>query len=461
MSHRTTVQARQQSLVTTMTQQMTTLVQQLASWLTTEPPTLAALEHQVVRLGKDLLASLLGSLVPLLLPVYDAPEQPCSCGALARYQRDRPATVTTLLGPITLTRPYYHCAACGHGFAPLDRHLQLCAGSVSAGLEELLALLGAQVDSFEAAVPVLEKLTLLTVAPNTLREATERLGQVITAGEQQELACALAEVPPAPLPGATDQRVSGPATYISMDGMQVPFRDGWHETKLGAVYTTCTRRDRTKPERTTLHAQDLSYVADVVAAEAFGPLLWREAVRRRVSATSPVVVIGDGAAWIWNIADGYFPGATQIVDWYHASQYVWQAAGAIHGEGTPAAKEWAKAELDLLWDNKVASVLEQLEPYLSKGEAVEATHTYLTNNQQRMQYATYRAQGLQVGSGSIESGCKHVLGARLKQAGMRWSRDGAQAVAKVRARLKSGRWDETIAQRPPLQRGYVRQAIAA
>lgn len=140
---------------------------------------------------------------------------------------------------------------------------------------------------------------------------------------------------------------------------------------------------------------------------------------------------------------------------------MWQAANAIHGEGTPAAKAWAKAELDLVWENQVASVIPHLEPYLSKGEAVAAAHTYLTNNQQRMQYATYRAQGLQVGSGSIESGCKHVLGARLKQAGMRWSRDGAQAVAKVRARLKSGRWDETIAQRPPLQRGYVRQAVAA
>ena len=461
MSHRTTVQDRQQMLVAQMTQQMTTLVQHLCCGLTTEPPTLAALEQQVLRLGKDLLASLLGSLVPLLLPVYDAPEQPCWCGAVARYQRDRKATVTTLLGPITLTRPYYHCAACGHGFAPLDRHLQLCAGSISAGLEELLALLGAQVDSFEAAVPVLEKLTLLTVAPNTVRAATERLGQVVACAEQHELERMLTEPVPAPLPGASDTRASGPATYVSMDGMQVHFDDGWHETKLGAVYTTAMRPTTKQPERNDLCAVDLSYVADVVPAEAFGPLVWQEAVRRGVSAQSPLVVIGDGAAWIWNIAESFFPGAVQIVDWYHASQYIWQAAAALHGEATPQAQAWAKAELDLLWNDQGAEVIQHLEPHLAKGEGVDKAHTYLVNNQQRMRYATYRGQGLQVGSGSIESGCKHVLSARLKQAGMIWSQSGAQAVAKVRARLKSGRWDETIAQRPPLQRSYVRQAVAA
>jgi hypothetical protein len=448
-------------LVAQMAQQMTSLVHQLTTWLEAEPRTLAALEQQVVRGGKDLLAGLLAALVPLLLPVYDPAELACSCGACANYQRDRKATVTTLLGPISFLRPYYHCSSCGHGFAPLDRQLQICAGSVSAALEELLALLGAQADSFEAAVPILEKLTLLTVAPNSVRAATERLGQVVASVEQRELDKALSELPPAPLPGSNDVRQVGPATYISMDGVQVHFDDGWHECKLGAVYTTQMRPNAKHPERNEPHAVDLSYVADVVSAEAFGPLVWREAVRRGVTGQSPLVVIGDGAAWIWNIADSYFPGAVQIVDWYHASQYVWQAAAAIHGEGTAAAAAWARSELDLLWSDQAASVIEHLEPHVGKGEAVEKAHTYLTNNLERMQYATYRAEGLQVGSGSIESGCKHVLGARLKQAGMMWSRDGAQAVAKVRARLKSGRWDETIAQRPPLQRGYVRRAVAA
>lgn len=462
MSHRTTSVERQQALVQEMTQCMTTLVQHLTHWVCTDTPTLADIEQHLLKLGKELLASLLTQLVPLLLPTYDPADLPCACGARARYCRDRPAQVITLFGSIAIVRPYYHCSSCAHGFAPLDHALQFCAGSVSGSLEELLALLGAQADSFEAAVPILDKLTLVQVAPNTVRQATERLGQVVAAVEQQELSDAYAMLPPAPLPGATSSaRTSGPATYVSMDGMQVPFDDGWHEVKLGTVYTTTSRRCREQPERSELHACDLSYVADVVPAEAFGPQLWCEAQRRGVTASSPVVVIGDGAAWIWTIAESHFPGATQIVDWYHASEYVWQAAKVICGEGTPQAAAWADAELKLLWDNGVASVVEHLAPHLSKGEAVGAAHTYLSNNQQRMQYASYRAAGLQVGSGSIESGCKHVLGARLKQAGMRWSREGAQAVAKVRARLKSGRWEETIAQRPPLQRGYVRQALAA
>lgn len=462
MSHRTTVQQRHDVLGEEMTQRMTTLIQQLSTWLVAEPRTFAALEQQVLRATKDLAAALLGNLVSLLLPRYDAADIACTCGAQARYQRDRAMQVTTLLGPISLTPPYYYCGACGHGQAPLDLQLQLCAGSISAGLEELLALLGAQADSFEAAVPIVEKLTLVQIAPNTVRAATERLGEVVADVELHDLAEALSEVPPAPLPGATPSRCShGPATYISMDGLQVPFRDGWHETKLGCVYTTTLRPNPKQPQHQELHAVELSYVADVVAAEAFGPLLWHEAVRRGVSATSRVVVIGDGSAWIWNIAQSYFPGAVQIVDWYHASEYVWQAAHAIHGESTGAAVGWANAQLALLASDGVATVISHLASYLSKGEAVVAAHSYLSNNQQRMRYASYRAEGLQIGSGSIESGCKHVLGARLKQAGMRWSREGAQAVAKVRARLKSGRWDETIAQRPPLQRGYVRQAPAA
>lgn len=464
MSHRTTFQDRNQSLLEEMTERMTTLVQHLSSWLTVQadqPPTLAALEQQVLRLGNELLSTLLARLLPLLLPHYDAPELPCSCGGTARYQRDRCARVHTLLGPIQFLRPYYLCTSCHHGTAPLDQQLQFCAGSISAGLEELLALLGAQADSFEAAVPILEKLTLLRVAPNTVREATERLGQVITASEQHERDAALAAVPACPLPADTPTRTAGPATYVSMDGMQVRFADGWHECKLGCVYTTTTRRTCAQPETSTLHAVGLSYVADVVPAEAFGPLLWSEAQRRGVSATSPVVVIGDGSAWIWNIAEMQFPGAVQIVDWYHASGYIWQAAHTLYGEATPKAEQWAKAHLTALWEGKVAEVIARLAGHLQVGEGVVAAHTYMTNNQQRMQYAAYREQGLQVGSGSIESGCKHVLGARLKQAGMVWSRDGAQAVAKVRARLKSGRWDESVAHRPPLQRGYVRHALVA
>jgi hypothetical protein len=174
-----------------------------------------------------------------------------------------------------------------------------------------------------------------------------------------------------------------------------------------------------------------------------------------------VVVVGDGAHWIWNLAELHFPGATQIVDWYHASQYVWGAATAIWGDTHPRRAAWAQRQLDYLWAGQVAEVLAALEPYQAAGEGVTAALSYYTTHRARMDYAAYRARGLQIGSGSVESGCKQLVSARLKGAGMIWEAPGAEAVATVRAWLKSERWAEAMALRPPRVRRYQRRQPAA
>lgn len=457
MSNRTTLSTRQDHLLTEMTQRMTALVHQLSTWVQAEEHVLAEMEHQVMRSIKELGNALLTGLCTLLTPHYPERELPCSCGGVACYQRDRPAEVLTILGPLHLMRPYYACASCHHGFAPLDQQLELCAGSVSAALEEVLALLGAREDSFEAAVPVVEKLTLVQVCPNSVRHATERLGQVIAEDECATTSTALAAPIPAPLPGQSLPTPDGTRVYVSMDGVMVHTRDGWKEVKLGAVYTTSTYLPRARPETLQVRTRQPSFVTDIASPEAFGPLLWNEAQRRGVKPTTEVVAIGDGAHWIWKLVEEQFPDAVQIVDWYHASQYVWQVAGALYGQDTDLAKHWAKRQLDRLWNGEAAAVLEAFRPHAHLGEAVTTAVSYFTNNVQRMRYHEYRARGMQIGSGTIESGCKHVIGARLKGAGMVWDICGARAVAKVRARLKSGRWDETIQQRPPLRRTYQRQ----
>lgn len=152
-----------------------------------------------------------------------------------------------------------------------------------------------------------------------------------------------------------------------------------------------------------------------------------------------VVVVADGGHWIRHLVAERFPEATQIVDWYHASQYLWRVAHAVDGAGAPLARRWAPRRLDDRWAGRVARVLTAL-----------AAH--------RMRYAEYRARGPQVGSGPIESGCKQVSAARLKQSGMVWSRDGARAVAAVRTWAESGQWQEAVTLRPPRQRTYQRQA---
>ncbi|MFL5806230.1 MAG: ISKra4 family transposase [Roseiflexaceae bacterium] len=453
MTDHSTSQIQIERLITTMTDQLTTLTRALSQWMTSEPRSLGDLEQQVMRTIKDVGAALLSGVAHLAVPAYPPASTSCPCGQLATDPRWRTATVKTVLGSITLRRPYYICAACHHGVAPLDQQLGVCAGGISAGLDELLALLGATEDSFAAAAAVLEKLTLVTVCHNTVRQATEQLGQLLQAHEQQVLAVAqVSSTPP------LVRKLPAARMYVSMDGVLVHIRGkGWKEMKLGAVYSTCERRSRRHPERSTVQTVAPSFVADLVEAASFGEQLWAEAVARGVLLASEVVVLGDGSHWIWELAALYFPQAVQILDWYHASSYLWAAAHAIYGEGSELAKRWASDQLVLLWDGKVLDVIATLQTQSGAGAAVAEAITYYTYHQGRMHYAEYRARGMQIGSGSIESGCKQVIGARLKQAGMIWAAEGAVAVASVRTWLKSGRWEEAMALRPRRQRSYQRQ----
>ena len=452
----TTDVARTEQLVTTLTERMTRLTRTLSNWMHEQPHTLAELEQHVLRLLKELGASLVAGLATLAAPAEPPASIACACGHMATYQRERTAQVTTLLGSISIQRSYYLCAECGVGQHPLDAQLQFCAGSRSAALDELLALLGATQDSFVQAATVLERLSLVHVSANSVRQATEQLGAVLLEHQEHQ------EQPVADPPACVLER--RPATarvsrlYISMDGVLAHLHErGWSEIKVGCCYQTRTRPDRKRPERLEIRAECTSYVTALEEAREFGWRLWQEALRRGALEADEVVVLGDGAHWIWNLAETHFPRATQIVDWYHASGYIWTAASAIWGEASPQRAEWARAQLDKLWESKIEEVLDELSQWRERGEAVEAARSYYSEHQTRMDYASYRARGLQIGSGSVESACKQVVSARLKQAGMIWDADGAEAVATVRAWLLSERWQEAIALRGVRGRSYRRK----
>jgi hypothetical protein len=210
-----------------------------------------------------------------------APDIACPCGAQAQVLRMRPATVTTLLGPITYHRAYYQCPSCRHTQTPLDTQLQVCAGSFSAGVQELLALLGATQDSFAQAAQVFERLCLVQVCPNSVRAATEDLGQTLLAHDQQVIAAAQ-ESPPDPATTTAPDRL-----YISMDGVVAHMRDGgWKELKTGCVSTTRTRVSRKRPDQVDICTVLPSYVVALKDADTFGWHVWAEAVRRQVSYTA-------------------------------------------------------------------------------------------------------------------------------------------------------------------------------
>ena len=210
----TTDAAQTEHLITTMSERMTTLTRTLSSWMQEQEHTLAEVEQHVLRLLKELGASLVAGLCALAATPQPTPTISCSCGQQATYQRERKAQVSTLLGPITIWRSYYLCASCGHGQHPLDAQLQFCAGSRSQALDELLALLGATQDSFVQAARVLERLSLVHVSANSVREATEQLGALLLAHQAQP------QGERAPSPAACANTTARPTRlYITMDGV--------------------------------------------------------------------------------------------------------------------------------------------------------------------------------------------------------------------------------------------------
>ena len=457
MTDRTTTMNRRETLVQQMTEHMTRLARMLSDWVQAEPRPLQEIEAQTVRVLHDLGTVLLTALIPLAAPARPAPDVPCPCGQTARYVRMRPATVTTVLGRVTLERAIYRCPTCGEYHAPLDAQLQIAAGGISLGLQELLALLGATQDSFAQAATVLERLCLVQVCPNSVRAATEDLGAALADHDQQIVTTAQTTGTPPPA-----EQTAAPRMYVSMDGVFAHTHDdGWKEIKTGCLYTTRSHVPRQRPDTLVIQAEQQSYVAALTDATTFGWRLWAEARRRGLTEQTELVALGDGAPWIWNLVAEHFPQATQILDWYHASQYVWKAAATIFGETNEVRTSWVRQQLDALWDGRVADVLVVLERYRAKGEGVTDALGYFTTHQARMNYPAYRARGLQIGSGPIESACKQLVSARLKLAGMIWDQEGAEAVAVVRAWLKSDRWDAAMRLRPPPQRAYRRQAESA
>ncbi|MGQ9585119.1 MAG: hypothetical protein ACUVXG_06925 [Anaerolineae bacterium] len=229
---------------------------------------------------------------------------------------------------------------------------------------------------------------------------------------------------------------------VSVDGTTILTREGWKEVKVGAVF----RFERGVEGE--VKARELSYCAGLWKPEEIGEALWAETRRRGIDTVQEDVAvgIGDGAAWIWKQMHLHYPQAEQIVDWYHAAERVWGVGQAVYGQGSEEAREWVEGQLKALWEGDARGVREEirrLRPRRTEArEAVREAKVYFTNQETRMQYARFREEGYPLGSGSVESACKTLVGARLKRGGMRWSDKGAEAVLNLRSELLSHRWNE-------------------
>lgn len=360
----------------------------------------------------------------------------CSCGQNAKFVGYRKKRVQTLFGEITFERAYYHCASCGEGIHPLDEALGISRKEMSRALERSVCRLAA-VESFESAAEDIWQLTGASISAKTIQTASEAEGETILMRMQNEAKGAVAgevEIEAEEDPGVL---------VVGMDGKMVPTLSGYKEMKVAAVYDLMPsggRDGRSDPSvgRTT-------YIGQIGDPDTFGESVWVESLRRGSQHVGEIVVIGDGAHWIWNQAEVHWPEALQILDFWHVKDHMWELGSALWGEGTKKTRKFVAYKLSQIKKGKVGMAITALTKIKAttdeKAEVLRQTIGYLRTNRHRMNYPRYVKKGYHIGSGVVESACKQ-FGARLDGAGMRWSERGASAIAALRALKLSGRWDE-------------------
>jgi hypothetical protein len=347
--------------------------------------------------------------------------------------------VQTLLGAIRPERAYFHCAECRQGHVPLDHQLGLGVDSLSGGLEEVLCLLAARMPLEETA-DTLRRLLMLQVDDNTVQRAMLRVGSELAAQQERraEQVWQMAQPPKMEVDEPPER------LYITVDGTTAHLQEGWKEVKIAAIYETepVSQRDGS----IDIRAVRITYVVSFEDAQAFARHVYLEAARRGLHHAQKVVVLGDGTEWIWNRIARFCDRPVEIVDFYHGTEHVWNAGQALFGEGTEETELWVTQRLKELLEQGPDALITSLRT-ASAGTSANVKSilrreiNYFDKHKHRMQYPELRATGYHIGSGSVESACKRIIGARLKQAGMIWTREGAQAVAHLRAAILCNRWD--------------------
>jgi hypothetical protein len=422
--------------------------------LTRVAPDLVQGDLDVIEQGlQDMMRPVLGRVVEQVVAVIgeSAVSETVRCLHCQRpmrlVDRARLRNLQGLVGDYRLRRAYYVCDGCHEGWAPLDERLGIGAGVLSPGLSRVACRLGIE-DSFRDGADALQETLRIEVDGEAVRRIGEGIGQVAEAEVQAAMGKARAGAEPvvlgAPQPGAL-------GLVVEVDGAMVHLEDDWHEMKAGVVASLGPQiRREEKSERVSLRLEAPSYCAGLEGAEQFWYRVYVEACRQGLGsrAVDLVVVLGDGAEWIWRHARGFLGlprvEVVEILDIYHAFEHLWTVGKAVFGTSSPAATAWVellKEGLVKQGANPVLAALSELTAADEAGrEEVRKAIGYFTENASRMNYPAFIARQLPIGSGAVESTCKVLIEEREKGAGMRWSKTGAQAIATLRALHRSGRW---------------------
>jgi len=381
---------------------------------------------------------------------HAGPTLPCACGRPARYAGRRGKNFESVLGSLRLERAYYHCELCQAGFCPRDRALGLEGGSLSPSVLRMVGLVGAMV-SFEEGHELLHELAGVDVPTKHVERAAEALGREIAKDEKLVVES----------PGANEPLA--PTLYLGMDGTGVPVRkeelvdrpgkqpDGSAKTREVKLVTIWSAEGRDEEGTPVRDVGSVSYSAAIESAaqkdtdktpSEFAARVEREATRRGFERAARQAVLGDGARWIWNLADEHFPDAVQIVDRFHAKQHLSKVAKSIYDADSDMAEQWARERHDELDAGDTEAILTALRLQSPKDDEAGKCVDYIDRNRERMRYPEFREAGLCTSTGIVEAGCKLAIATRCKRAGMHWTVAGVDAIIALRCCKLSGRFEE-------------------
>lgn len=415
--------------------------------------TLGHLEEEILRQTQGLERKLLEEAAQQKAD-QTPPVCPVCGGPLTRRTPDHARTYQTRFGEVTIRRLRGWCRRCRVWRFPADHALGLSqAGSASPSVQEMAALVASKMPVDQASA-VIERLTGVKLPRATLDREARRQGQ--RAEEQrthldEQMRQAQGATQMQPLPEL-------PFTLIiQLDAWNIRERDDWGQTgkcrRAGQepqrwhwVYGgTCFRLDqRVASNRGRARILSRGTVMTRHGVDGLRAQLLAEAQRHGLAQAAKVLVVADGAVWIWNLAADRFPQAQQRLDYYHASQHLWAVAHALHPDDPTGARAWVQPMLKQLQRGRAPALLKDLRHLVKrlrkkKRAAVQAELSYLESHQARMDYGAARRAGEPQGSGSMESTCRQYQ-CRFKRPGQFWSCAGDEALMCLETFWRNHRW---------------------
>lgn len=362
-------------------------------------------------------------------PTYSGVRISCKCGHEAQFKGYRKRWIKTLHGEVEVSRGYYRCVKCGHGYAPWDGEQGLDTRIWTPRVKALVATTCAALP-YSAALGLVERTTGLVIEESSGEEIVHDIGVRLRTAEAKAITAAV----------DTGEVVSSDRCpdrlYISIDAAKAHTDGEWHDIKTAVVY------EGIRKDSADVDTVDCArYVAAQEKSEDFGRRIFTKAMQAGYDKARMRIVLADGGEWIWNEARNHFPKAIKILDYFHACEHIYSLAAVLYGEGNPKGKRWAREHCDKLKRLGPATLLRAIKRRKGRDErereALRLAGGYFRKYRKYMNYPAYRAKGLMIGSGPVESACKVIVGQRLKQAGMRWTKGGADVVLAVRTALLS------------------------